>query len=425
MNFFSGDDTRVYFASFSQKLKAEVDKMSDEEISTCDMQEWSDYLCSKYEIASIVLFEESIGQSLSETKVKRYNHFYRQISYEPEYFEVDGVQIDFHIPFDGDDKLFTLQPSSRILTRFEVESLHKAYGEKCGNFSLKFDYTKQELQDKGESMLEYVKNQFNNEFRHYKTMIGYVNAEVESYNASLPSFARQCLEERKKKASSFTFISQMLEIPLNRNSNAPNTTPIPLARITRKPVQKPSAKSLPSEYSISDKDYENINNIILMCGTTMEKTARTYYRNNEEELRDHLLATLNTHYENVTGETFRKIGKTDINIEFENKAAFIGECKIWHGEKLFADAVQQVLNYSTWKDIKVSVIVFNKENQSFQGVVNKINSWVSKNTKSHKRKQVNVWECVLYRTDMNIDIKLDILAFDLFVDKTQFQDRRI
>ena len=157
----------------------------------------------------------------------------------------------------------------------------------------------------------------------------------------------------------------------------------------------------------------------------MEKTARTFYRNNEEELRDHLLATLNTHYENVTGETFRKIGKTDINIEFENKAAFIGECKIWHGEKLFADAVQQVLNYSTWKDIKVSVIVFNKENQSFQGVVNKINSWVSKNTKSHKRKQVNVWECVLYRTDMNIDIKLDILAFDLFVDKTQFQDRRI
>lgn len=61
----------------------------------------------------------------------------------------------------------------------------------------------------------------------------------------------------------------------------------------------------------------------------------------------------------------------------------------------------------------------------FRGVVNKINSWVSKNTKSHKRKQVNVWECVLYRTDMNIDIKLDILAFDLFVDKTQFQDRRI
>lgn len=46
-----------------------------------------------------------------------------------------------------------------------------------------------------------------------------------------------------------------------------------------------------------------------MCGTTMEKTARTYFANTEEELRDHLLATLNTHYESATGETFRKIGK--------------------------------------------------------------------------------------------------------------------
>ena len=31
-----------------------------------------------------------------------------------------------------------------------------------------------------------------------------------------------------------------------------------------------------------------------------------------------MLAALNTHYENATGETFRKIGKTDIQIEKEN-----------------------------------------------------------------------------------------------------------
>lgn len=69
-----------------------------------------------------------------------------------------------------------------------------------------------------------------------------------------------------------------------------------------------------------------------------------------EVITPHLLATLNTHYDQATGETFRKIGKTDILIEFDNKAAFIGECKIWHGEKVFQDAIQQVLNYSTWRD---------------------------------------------------------------------------
>ena len=163
----------------------------------------------------------------------------------------------------------------------------------------------------------------------------------------------------------------------------------------------------------------------MMTGTTMEKTARTYYRNNEEELRDHLIATLNTHYENVTGETFRKIGKTDIHIEFENKAAFIGECKIWHGEKLFSDAVQQLMNYSTWKDLKVSVIVFNKDNQSFSSIIGKIDTWVKANTKAYRKDKVNMWKCDYYRNDMNVLVKLNIMVFDLYVDKTQFKDGRV
>lgn len=161
-----------------------------------------------------------------------------------------------------------------------------------------------------------------------------------------------------------------------------------------------------------------------MCGTTMEKTARTYFSNNEEELRDHLLAALNTHYEAATGETFRKIGKTDIHIEFENRAAFIGECKIWNGERLFQGAIQQVINYSTWRDLKVSVIIFNKDNQSFPAILSKIKSWADENTVSYIQPQANIWKCKYHRQDMNVDIKLTILAFDLFIDKRQFKDAR-
>lgn len=159
-------------------------------------------------------------------------------------------------------------------------------------------------------------------------------------------------------------------------------------------------------------------------GTTMEKTARTYYRNNEEELRDHLLASLNTHYDNATGETFRKLGKADIHIEFENKAAFIGECKIWHGEKAFTDAVQQALNYTTWRDAKISIVVFNKENSNFRGVVETINAWMSGHTTSHKREATNRWKCDLYCRDRKAVIKLTVLVFDLYVDKSQFRDAR-
>ena len=397
--------------------------MSDAEIVSCDFQEWSTYLADKYAITPITLFETNIERTLTETKVKRANPF-RGHPLERDFFEIDGVCVTFKIPFDGNPDLFELQPSSRILTRFRTERFVAPHGDDCGSFTLDFEYTRQELQDKGEKMLEYVQKQFDHNFGSYKTMIGYVNAEVASYNNGLSASALKLLEERKKKADSFSAISAALQIPLTTSKNAPNTKPIPLKRIVRQPSAKPTIPPTPTEPYISDGDYENINNIISMCGTTMEKTARTYYANTEEELRDHLLAALNTHYEAATGETFRKIGKTDIHIEFENKAAFIGECKIWHGERMFQDAIQQVINYSTWRDLKVSVIIFNKENKSFQPILAKIQSWVDTNSASYTQPQANIWKCKYHRQDMNVDIQLTILVFDLYVDKSQFKDPR-
>ena len=423
MDFFIGKEARDFFVPFHDGLKKEIAKMTDEEITSCDFQEWIDYLVSKYSIASINLFETNIQQSLSETKVKKSNPF-RGHPFEPDYYEHDGVCITFTIPFDGNPDLFEMRPSSYILSRFPASSFTKPRGMDCGSFNLEFCYTKQHLQNEGDNMATFVQQQFQSVFASYRTMVGNVNAEVDSYNGRLASMARQLLEVRKEKASSFAAISNALQIPLTKSKNAPNTNPIPLQRIIRQPASKPSMKPVIPESYISDGDYDNINNIILTCGTTMEKTARTYYSNNEEELRDHLLAALNTHYEDATGETFRKIGKTDIHIEFENKAAYIGECKIWHGEKLFQDAIQQVISYSTWRDIKVSVIIFNKENQSFPAILSKIKTWADGNVKSYIQPQANVWNCKYYRSDMNVDIQLTILAFDLYVDKNQFKDMR-
>lgn len=365
----------------------------------------------------------NVEPNLIETPVKKANPFHH-FPYEPEYYEVDGVCVTFTIPFDGEPDLFDLRPSTIIFKRFATQCFIKPLGEKCGSFTLDFQYSKQELQEQGDSMKDYVQKKFEHEFESYKSMIDSVNNDVAAYNNQLTDYVMQLLNERKKKADSFSAISNALQIPLRVSDNAPNTTPIQLKRITRKPLTKPETKAQPSEPYIKDSDYENINNIIFMCGTSMEKTARTYYNNQEEELRDILLAALNTHYESATGETFRKIGKTDIQIEFENKAAFIGECKIWGGERLFESAIQQVINYSTWHDAKVSVIIFNKKNQSFPPILKKITEWADANAKSHIQPKPNVWKCKYYRQDMNMDIQLTILAFDLYVDRTQFKDSR-
>jgi len=423
MDFFSNQDCQQYFAILKNKMKDEVASMSDKEITTCDFEEWKQYLHSKYEIETIILFEDNIIQSLSEQKVKRDNHFYRQLPLEKEYYYIDGYCISFRIYYNGNPDLFQLRPSRYIMTRFSPTYFSEPRGKECGYFTLELVYTKQELEGKSD-LQGFAKQQFENEFKSYREMVQYVNAEVNTFNTSLKNLAEQLLTNRKEKASAFASLSQKLEIPMELNSNAPNVKPIPLTRVNRMPPEKPHSKPLPMEYSITDKHFENINNIIAMNGTTMEKTARTYYRNNEEELRDHLLATLNTHYDNATGETFRKIGKTDILIEFEHKAAFIGECKIWYGIKLFSEAIQQLLNYSTWKDTKVSLVIFNKENKSFRGIIDAVEKWVREKTKSSNRLQQNIWNCKYYRTEMQIEIDLNISVFDLYVDETQFQDSR-
>lgn len=421
--FFNVTDISNFFDGIYNAMEMEVEQMSDSEIISCNFDEWANYFATKYSVIPISIFETNIERILTEAKVKRANYF-RSAPYERDYFEIDGVRITFKIPYDGEPKLFEVRPSTFIMARFSTHSFVVPHEESCGSFTLEFEYTKQELQEKGDAMADYVQRQFEHEFERYKKMIDYVNTDVLSYNDNLYSAGLRLLEKRKKKADSFLNISAALQIPLTVSKNAPNTKPIELKRIVRQPPSKPKVIPAVPEYCISDNDYENINNIISLFGTTMEKTARTYYANTEEELRDHLLAALNTQYPKVTGETFRKIGKTDILIEFDNKAAFIGECKIWHGEQMFQGAIQQVINYSTWRDVKVSVIIFNKENKSFYSILDKIKNWADKSAVSYTQPQANIWRCKYHRQDMNVDIQLTILAFDLYVDKSQFKDVR-
>ena len=91
---------------------------------------------------------------------------------------------------------------------------------------------------------------------------------------------------------------------------------------------------------------------------------------------------------------------------------------------MFHDAVQQMLNYSTWRDLKVSVIVFNKNNQSFQSILDRIRTWADTNVLAYSQPQANIWKCKYHRQDMNVDVQLTILAFDLYVDKSKFRDKR-
>ncbi len=127
--------------------------------------------------------------------------------------------------------------------------------------------------------------------------------------------------------------------------------------------------------SLSEKGYEDILTHIRNYGKNLEKFKSLYDKFDEEGFREFFLPHLNSisKKHSATGETFNKIGKTDILIQDENGLnVFIAECKLWKGESELLKAVDQLLDrYITWRDEKVALIIFNKDMKNFSELLTK------------------------------------------------------
>ena len=384
MNLFSNENGSVSdcLRKLYGELEGEIDSFADEKIVNCDVDEWTEYLTEKYRVEPISFYVDYATRSIQKTQIKRNNpwcHF-GDVYGEPQFYMVDGCNIDYKVPFSGDDVLLKCTPSTYIMTSFEIFGFQKPSNTNYGFITIRLSYTNQEMKGFGDNLEEKVNSDFRNQFSSFEKMSGYANDDIRSYNENLTSNVQQLLNKRREKADVFFSFSKALKIPLNLNSSSPNLTPIPLKKPHRANLNEPKPHAQEQQFYIDDSDFENIIKIIHLCGAALEESAKTFNQFNEEALRDYIKGMLSSHYENtVTGETFRRVGKTDIQIQREDKAAFIAECKVWHGIKLFSDAIEQLFCYATWKDTKLSLIIFNKENKNFAGVQQQIQSWLKEN----------------------------------------------
>ncbi len=420
MNLFLNENGSVsdYLRKLYGELEDEIDSFADEKIVNCDVNEWTEYLTEKYRVEPISFYVDYATRSIQKTQIKRNNpwgHF-GDVYGEPQFYMVDGCNIDYKVPFSGDDVLLKCTPSTYIMTSFEIFGFQKPSNTNYGFITIRLSYTNQEMKGFGDNLEEKVNSDFRNQFSSFEKMSGYANDDIRSYNENLTSNVQQLLNKRREKADVFFSFSKALKIPLNLNSSSPNLTPIPLKKPHRANLNEPKPHAQEQQFYIDDSDFENIIKIIHLCGTALEESAKTFNQFNEEALRDYIKGMLSSHYENsVTGETFRRVGKTDIQIQREDKAAFIAECKVWHGIKLFSDAIEQLFCYATWKDTKLSLIIFNKENKNFAGVQQQIQSWLKENCKSCKQWNSNIWDCVKYREDTGRDVRLAVALYDISI----------
>lgn len=169
-------------------------------------------------------------------------------------------------------------------------------------------------------------------------------------------------------------------------------------------------------------DHDRILSILHNMAFVMERNPKVFHSAGENLIRDHFLVQLNGQYDGgATGETFNANGRTDIVVKDGSMHLFIAECKIWHGEKEFLEAIDQLFEYLTWRDCKAAIIVFSR-NRDTTAVIETIKTAIAKHPQ-HKRGPFD-------RGETNCDLCLAAPMMPTGRSRSpswfsQFQDRKV
>jgi hypothetical protein len=164
-------------------------------------------------------------------------------------------------------------------------------------------------------------------------------------------------------------------------------------------------------------EYDHILSVMTNMALVMERSPAAFEKIGEEDLRTHFLVQLNGHYEgDATGETFNYGGKTDILIRSDGRNIFIGECKYWGGPRKLLETVDQILGYTSWRDSKAAILLFNRQ-KNFSAVLESIPATMVGHS-SVKREIARPTETSFryilgQRDDPNREIMLTVMAFDV------------
>ena len=271
---------------------------------------------------------------------------------------VKGTSVSFLVPFNGDHRFFEVIPSTRDTCPPQA-IVHENHLE------IVFEGT--------DLNSEVMDRQFQQAISEIKKYLSWVNRDLAGYNNALPSLIRTELKKRVEKIQKDTTLVSRLKYPIiPRSSSSVHTRNVAPKRKISPREKRLLGRDTPLEPSLEMEEYEHILEIIKNMTAVMENSPKAFQTMDEEGIRQHFLLQLNGEYEGTaTGETFNYTGKTDIIIREGDRNIFIAECKFWKGRAAFLKTIDQILNYSGWRDTKTAILLFSKNND-FTSVVQQI-----------------------------------------------------
>jgi len=401
---FNKFDLRGVLENQEANLQAEIDSYDRNYILNVSVDDLAVYLETKYRINPLSIDRNRIHiQSHGEANVDVRYDFNRDIFDKSKPFYLKGTSVTFAIPFEGDKELlfchastFTSNPPRANVADKEILITFNAVDPDP----------------------ETIKKQFENRLDSIEKYIGFVTNDIKPFNDGLKAIIKHKIEARRQKLLKDQGIVAALGYPIKQTSGIPTTYSVP--EIKKKVIiRKPEATTAPftPEPALDLENYEAILKIISNMVLVMERSPKAFVNMKEEDLRQHFLVQLNGHFEGeATGETFNYEGKTDILIRHNGKNIFIAECMYWEGEKSLLEKIGQLLGYTSWKDTKTAILIFNR-NVEFSKVLSQIPEVVKKH-KNFKRqieyKSETGFRFILHHNeDTNRELILTVLAFNV------------
>ena len=198
-------------AAYKDKMKATVDSFTNDEIMANDIELLADNLYEEFYIQPVVIHDEDLTRrKINQTKVRRsIDPLYRDV-YGREYIDVDGFEMLFHFPFEGEAGLFKCRASTFSLSGYPEITIQ------TGSIVLRYEKTLQEMER--ESAVQEVLKVVELDLRSLRSGIDYANNDVSQFNRTLRADAVKALAEKKKKVESFYSIASLFEVPVTKQN---------------------------------------------------------------------------------------------------------------------------------------------------------------------------------------------------------------
>ena len=401
---FSGRDWFDVERNQKKLLEEEVASMDGNRLLNTSVDDLCSYLVDKYSIDDVpTLRHEAIVVDQSDVQIDVSRDPMRSITDRSRPFYIAGTKVEVTIPLEGDEDFLDIEPTRRIWKPIRG---HVNRGELKIHVS-GIDLAAERVKEEIEKMLNIID-------RHLESL----RSSSAHLNSQLPSLARQSVEVRRSKLLADQDLVSSLGYKIKQREGAALTFPAPEVRRKVTPILPPaSSKPYKPEPELPLDEYEHILEVIQNMALVIERSPSAFATMDEESLRTHILVQLNGHYEGqATGETFNFEGKTDILIRSEGKNIFIAECKFWNGPKKLSETIDQLLSYSSWRDTKVAVIIFNR-NKDFTNVL----ASLDETTKQHpnfqrdfgQQSETSFRYIFAHRDDPNREMVLTAIAFDV------------